>query len=192
VQPLGVKSDLKGLDYFIDQKDELSVADTWFEGRPDPFIALVTGGSFFTKKIPLNKLREICRNATLPVVLLGGKEDVSTAALLQDEFPKTINVCGQYTLGQSASVIKQAAWVITSDTGLMHMAAAFEKKIISVWGNTLPEFGMGPYLPHPANKIMEVKELSCRPCSKLGYDKCPKGHFKCMQRIDFSFIKKLD
>ncbi|MGZ4036119.1 MAG: glycosyltransferase family 9 protein, partial [Bacteroidia bacterium] len=55
---------------------------------------------------------------------------------------------------------------------------------ISVWGNTVPAFGFSPYLPAPESKIVEVKNLSCRPCSKIGYDKCPKGHFKCMMEID--------
>ena len=67
---------------------------------------------------------------------------------------------------------------------MMHIAAAFKKKIYSVWGNTVPEFGMQPYLPNPNSKIIQVKYLSCRPCSKIGYEKCPKGHFKCMQEID--------
>ncbi|MBL7917238.1 MAG: glycosyl transferase, partial [Bacteroidia bacterium] len=53
---------------------------------------------------------------------------------------------------------------------------------ISFWGNTIPEFGMYPYKPHPESKIMEVKNLKCRPCSKLGYKKCPKQHFNCMNQ----------
>ncbi|MCK4361595.1 MAG: glycosyl transferase, partial [Bacteroidales bacterium] len=72
------------------------------------------------------------------------------------------------------------------DTGLMHIAAAFKKQIISIWGNTVPAFGMYPYLPETEkNKsvIVEIKNLRCRPCSKLGYKKCPKGHFDCMQKI---------
>ena len=70
----------------------------------------------------------------------------------------------------------------------MHIAAAYKKTIISVWGNIIPEFGMGPYLANKESQIVEVKNLSCRPCSKLGYKKCPKGHFKCMNEIDFSGI----
>ena len=67
---------------------------------------------------------------------------------------------------------------------MMHIAAAFKKKIYSVWGNTIPQFGMYPYMAASNSKIIEVKGLGCRPCSKIGYDKCPKGHFKCMQEID--------
>jgi ADP-heptose:LPS heptosyltransferase len=74
--------------------------------------------------------------------------------------------------------------VLTNDTGLMHVAAAFKKKIISFWGNTVPVFGMIPYKPHPNSKRFEVEGLKCRPCSKLGHAKCPKKHFKCMNDID--------
>lgn len=191
VKPLGVKKDTKGLDYFLDEKDKVNASTLFFNGKETKYIALVVGGSYYTKKIPLNKLREICATATLPLVLMGGKEDASIADTLQKEFPSLINACGKFSINQSASLIQQAEWVITSDTGLMHIASAFNKKIISAWGNTIPEFGMGPYLPNPENRIMEVKGLSCRPCSKLGYSKCPKGHFKCMNELDYSFVKDL-
>jgi ADP-heptose:LPS heptosyltransferase len=74
----------------------------------------------------------------------------------------------------------------------MHIAAAFHKKIVSVWGNTIPDFGMSPYLPRAENVILEIHHLKCRPCSKLGYKKCPRGHFRCMLDIDYGFIKELD
>ena len=72
--------------------------------------------------------------------------------------------------------------------------ALYKKKIISVWGNTVPEFGMAPYLPtgkerfNPESKIIEVIGLNCRPCSKIGFEKCPKGHFKCMNDLQTSDI----
>lgn len=81
--------------------------------------------------------------------------------------------------------------ILTHDTGLMHIAAAFKKKIISVWGSTVPEFGMYPYLPDPASEIIEIKNLPCRPCSKLGYKKCPKGHFKCINEINIEQVINL-
>ena len=68
---------------------------------------------------------------------------------------------------------------MSHDTGLMHIAAAFGKEIFSVWGNTVPAFGMYPY--RTEFRVLEVPGLSCRPCSKIGFDKCPQGHFKCMR-----------
>ena len=68
----------------------------------------------------------------------------------------------------------------------MHIAAAFKKEIISVWGNTIPEFGMYPYYGETqiTNHKLQVANLKCRPCTKLGFAKCPKKHFRCMNEID--------
>ncbi len=192
VSALGVFNDQRGLDVFIAERDKVDSSTVISQHRATKYIALVIGGSYFTKKIPLKKLEEICARAKLPLVIMGGKEDKALGDELQKKFPAITNTCGKYSLNQSASLIQQAEWVITSDTGLMHMAAAFNKKIVSVWGNTIPEFGMGPYLPNPQNKIIELQDLSCRPCSKLGYKKCPKGHFKCMNDLNFDFVSKLD
>ena len=85
-----------------------------------------------------------------------------------------------FSLAGSASIMRQARFVIAHDTGLMHIASAFKKNVVSIWGNTVPEFGMTPYLAGEKSRIFEVKDLKCRPCSKLGYDKCPKKHFRCM------------
>lgn len=189
VAHMGVRDDGKGLDYFIPVSERISISERF--GIRGNYIALVVGGSYNTKKIPLNKLVEICRNVALPVILLGGKDDISVAASVEKEVPGVINACGTLSFDQSASVVEQAAWVITSDTGLMHVAAAFHKKIISVWGNTVPEFGMPPYQPDPENKILQVNGLGCRPCSKLGYAKCPLGHFRCMNDISYDFVKEL-
>jgi heptosyltransferase-2 len=92
-----------------------------------------------------------------------------------------MNACGKYTLHQSASLIQQSRVVFSNDTGLMHIAAAFKKEIYCFWGNTIPEFGMYPY--KTTFHIIENKNLSCRPCSKIGYKQCPKKHFKCMNEL---------
>lgn len=186
-EPLGIKDDGKGLDYFLSENDKVNTNEI-SQNLSSGFLALVIGGSYYTKKIPLNKLIEICNNSKLPVVLLGGKEDAELAEQLISKTKNTFNACGKFSLNQSASIIQQSSFVVTSDTGLMHIASAFGKKIFSLWGNTIPEFGMYPYKPHPDSKILEVANLSCRPCSKLGYSKCPKGHFKCMNEIDVSKI----
>jgi ADP-heptose:LPS heptosyltransferase len=70
----------------------------------------------------------------------------------------------------------------------MHIGAAFGKKIISIWGNTVPEFGMYPYRANPASIQFEVDGLKCRPCSKIGHQACPKKHFKCMLNQDLDGI----
>lgn len=184
VKSIGVQNDNKGLDYFINEKDEVDIPSSLPTLFHEQYNVLVVGGSYFTKQIPINQLKEICSKSSLPLILLGGKEDSNVAEQVYQLYKnKTINLCGKLNLNQSASIIQQSHKVITSDTGLMHIAAAYKKDIISLWGNTIPEFGMGPYLAGKDSQILEVKGLSCRPCSKLGYKKCPKGHFKCMNDI---------
>jgi ADP-heptose:LPS heptosyltransferase len=185
VAPLGVHNDGEGLDYFISEEDKVDV-DSLF-GQPNAkYVALVVGGSYFTKRIPPEKLEAICTRVSMPVICLGDKSDHAIAEALVKKFPQVINACGRYTINQSAYLVKMSHLVITSDTGLMHIAAAFKKRIISFWGNTIPEFGMGPYQAPAGSLFMEVKSLSCRPCSKLGYKNCPKGHFRCMLDIDLT------
>ena len=188
VKELGISNDNLGLDHFISDEEKVNT-ETLFGIAPGKYHCLVAGGSYFTKQIPINKLRDICTASDKQIIVLGGKEDADTGIVLVREFPgKVFNACGKLSINQSASVIQQADKIITSDTGLMHIASAYKKDIFSLWGNTIPEFGMYPYLPGKNSKILEVKNLSCRPCSKLGYAKCPKGHFKCMNEIEIKEI----
>ncbi len=184
VKPLGVKNDGKGLDYFIPEKDEVNLASLP-ESHNKNFIAFTTGAKFGTKQLPVEKMISIVHLLRRPIILLGGKEDFDRAEKIRSECGELVfNACGKYNLNQSASLVRQSDFVIAHDTGLMHIASAFHKKIFSVWGNTVPDFGMTPYQPGEGSKIIEVKNLSCRPCSKIGFAKCPKGHFKCMNDID--------
>ena len=178
VEKLGVKNDGAGLDYFIPNTDEVDLA---MFNIPPQYIAFVIGAAHATKRLPPQKIVEICDGISLPIVLLGGKDDLENAQFIESQTNgHALNLCGKLNLSQSASVVKQAKSIISHDTGLMHIAAAFRKDIISIWGNTVPEFGMTPYLPTKESKFFEVNGLKCRPCSKIGFDKCPKGHFKCM------------
>ena len=186
VDKLGVKNDDKGLDYFIPENDEVdltSLPELFHNG----YVGWVIGGKHNTKIYPEDKIISVCKKINKPVILLGGKEDFEKGERIRKETGDNIfNACGKYNINQSASLVKQADKILTNDTGLMHIAAAFHKKIISLWGNTIPEFGMYPYMPGDENKstILEVKNLSCRPCSKLGYKECPKKHFDCMRKIE--------
>ncbi len=187
VKELGVINDGKGLDYFIPKKDEILLADF---NIPKEYIGFVLGAKFATKRMPYNKLLEVSMKIEGSIVLLGGKEDFEIGEKLKNKLDRenVINACGQFNLNQSASLVNQATQIITHDTGLMHIASAFNKKIISVWGNTVPVFGMYQYGKAENKVIVEVKDLDCRPCSKIGYKECPKKHFDCMNKIDVSEI----
>lgn len=183
-----IVNDEQGLDYFIPEKDEINLNDL-----PEPvrngYVAVVIGAFHNTKRLTTEKIITICKKTNLPVILLGGPENKEEAEKIKKELgEKAYNACGIYNINQSASLVKQCNVIITPDTGLMHIASAFKKKIVSVWGNTVPEFGMYPYKPHPDSVIFEIKGLKCRPCTKIGFKKCPKKHFKCINELDVDII----
>jgi len=180
ISSLGIKNDNKGLDYFIGE----SLVDVFQKfGIKKGYVAVCIGGQHRTKKLPSEKIVALCLSLkNKKIILLGGGEDAIIGKHIQQK-TGAINACGLLSLNESASVIKQADYIITHDTGLMHIAAAFNKKTISVWGNTTPKFGMSPYYAHKESFIIENKNLSCRPCSKIGFNSCPQKHFKCMEEI---------
>lgn len=186
VEKLGVHNDGQGLDFFFNEGDEMHYEDLPETFR-DGFVAVVIGGQHTTKILPVDKVVEVCESLDYPVILVGGPEDAARGERIKAKVGSYVgNSCGSLTLGQSASLLNLADAVLTNDTGMMHIAAALRKPIVSVWGNTVPEFGMYPYLPQgmkPA-AIVENKGLKCRPCDKLGYAKCPKGHFVCMNSLN--------
>lgn len=191
VQPLGVENDGRGLDYFIPYKDEVEI-----EWLPDThqhdFVAYAIGGQSLTRRLPVLRMIELCLKINYPIVLLGDKADRNVG----DEIVQAIgerqiyNACGHYNLNQSASLLQRARVVFSHDTGLMHIAAAFRKKVYSIWGSTTPQFGFYPYkTPHVR---LETTGLGCRPCSAIHSGKCPMKHFKCMNNLSFDFdVKEL-
>lgn len=183
VESLGVKNDQLPCDYFISEKEQVQT-EKLLNVHPKSYLTIAIGAQFATKRMNFELLEKIIAPLTFPIVLVGGPTDVNFAHKLIQRFPEKqlISACGNYTLSQSASIVQQAKAILTNDTGLMHIASCFEIATISVWGNTVPALGMYPYFPRIQNaySIHEVANLRCRPCSKIGFQKCPKKHFSCM------------
>jgi ADP-heptose:LPS heptosyltransferase len=198
VKPFGVENDGMGMDYFISMQDEVRISDIPTSHQAG-YIAIVIGASFYTKKLPVYKLQELCKSINHPVMLLGGPEDVDEAVKIAQVDPvKIYNACGKFSLNESADLVKRSKLVIAHDTGLMHIAAALKKQVIAIWGSTTPSFGMVPYYgdrflmsnSRPYDDV-QVHGLWCRPGTKIGRHKCPQGHFKCMKKISIDQILQL-
>jgi len=186
VRKLGVKNDGLGLDFFIPENEKVKESDIPFS-HLHGYVAIAIGAAHNTKKLPVEKLKELVEKIKFPIILLGGKEDFANGERIAKSDPvKIYNACGRFSLNESADIIRNARLVISHDTGLMHIAAAFKKNILSVWGNTVPSFGMTPYKTN--YEVFQVNKLWCRPCSKTGFDKCPLGHFKCMNEQSMDLI----
>ncbi|HVZ26675.1 MAG TPA: glycosyltransferase family 9 protein [Sediminibacterium sp.] len=190
VAGFGVKNDGKGLEYFLPEQNSLLETDIPLPHRFG-YIGIVIGAALATKQLPMHKLQELCAGIQHPLILLGGPEDREAGDRIAAVNPvKIYNACGKFSLHESARLVQRARIIITHDTGLMHIAAAFHKPVISIWGNTVPAFGMTPYYGNEKvwQQMLEVPGLSCRPCSKIGYRSCPKKHFRCMEQQDLTQV----
>lgn len=197
VKPLGVHNDGKGLEYFIPKEEQTTHNDIPMSHWAG-YVGFVIGGSYATKKLPVAQWIRLVELCPIPVVLLGGPEDREEGNQIAAAAPfKVYNSCGKFSLNESADLVRYAKAIVSNDTGLMHIAAAFQKPVASLWGNTSPEMGMFPYygfnnLKSNISELhfpLERKDLSCHPCSKLGYGRCPRGHFKCMNELNISNIE---
>lgn len=186
VESFGVKNDGAGLDYFIGENEITKRSDIPASHHAG-YIACVIGAAHGTKRWPVAKWTAFAEKINHPIILLGDKNDFATGEEIASiDKVKVYNACGKFSINESADLVKKSKLVVTHDTGLMHIAAAYKKPIISLWGNTVPSFGMYPYFGDALipNSQVQISKLWCRPCSKIGYNKCPLGHFKCMNKIE--------
>ena len=188
---LGIKDDGKGLDYFVPPDEAIKNTDLPLSHRMG-FIVIVIGASFYTKKLPVPKLQELCKSIAHPIILVGGKEDLPEAEAIAAVDPiKIYNACGKFSLNESADITRQAKLVISHDTGLQYIACAFQRKVLAIWGGTSPKLDVEPFYgtSQPAKHTNYiVPALPCQPCSNFGTRTCPKKHFKCMQLQDIDAI----
>lgn len=185
VAMLGIKDDGEGLDFYIDQSSSLSIHDLpdWFRSG---FVAYVIGGLQPGKILPVEKAIEMISMIKKPIALLGGPEDKQRGEIIAKAAGAIVwNTCGQYNIQQSASLIQLSDVVITHDTGLMHIASALKKKVISLWFATTPQIGFAPWRPSEASVMIEA-DCKSRPTSKLGN----RRFDDCIFNIDINRIAK--
>jgi heptosyltransferase-2 len=184
VKSLGVVDDGKGLDYFIPSHTK-PVIDDLPENFKSGYVGLVIGASYFNKKMPLEKLKALIASIQLPIVLIGGPDDKEVGVALQQSFGDHVfNACGNYRINESALFVKHAQSIVSHDTGFLHIACAFNKPTVTIWGATTPALQFSALYPSISDSPRFdaiVPNLKCQPCTKQGSNDCPKGHFNCMQ-----------
>ena len=202
LKSLGIKGDEPGLDYFIPEKDKVPIEWLPVEFRKG-FVVFHISAPYATRRLSVDRMIELCDKINKPIILLGSSEDATTGQVISTFFKrglsivwekgllelnkKTIvyNACGKFNFNQMASLIKQSWAVFTFDNDFIPVASAFRKEVFALWGNTILLFGRYPY--RTKFTVLENNSIACRPCSVKGFDKCPKGHFKCMRDIMFDF-----
>lgn len=184
VAHLGVSNDNKGLDYFMSPETSVDI------DLNKPFIAWSIGGSFTSKKLAVAQVAAVCKKMDVPVYLLGDSQDLEDAEAIIEACrqPNIKSFCGKLSLDQTALIIKKSKVLLSNDTGLMHIGAAFKKSIVSFWGCTKPSLGFAPYAA-ASNSVEILSNISKRPCSKHG-KYCKHKNLGCIKFIDSKDIEK--
>jgi heptosyltransferase-2 len=161
---------------------ELNIPETFLSEQP--YIIISPSSKHFTKTYPKEKFLEIInRNKSGNYILTGSgsKKDTEICKYLEDKSSNTRNLCGKLTIPQLAEYIQKSDYVITNDSGVMHLAEALNKPVYVFFGSTVKEFGFYPQLR--SSFVFENKAVKCRPCARSGRSLCPKKHFNCMLQI---------
>ena len=120
----------------------------------------------------------LSEDENIGIIAVGGKEEMSLS--LHKE--KIIDLRGVTSLLDLAAVLKKGNVLLTNDSSPVHIGSASENtRIIALFGPTVKEFGFFPWSRN--SEVMEINNLSCRPCGMHGGKKCSEGHFKCMRDI---------
>ncbi len=173
--------DVSTPEIFFPKDLHWKVDDVWREQAPigKKSVALCPGSRHFTKRWPLENWVQLAGKLSddYKVVLVGGEDDAEYCREIEKK-GGAASFCGKFSMLESAALLAHVDVVVTNDSFLMHAANAVGRKIVAIFGSTVREFGFFPY--GVRNRIMEISDLPCRPCSHVGRDSCPKGHFKCM------------
>lgn len=169
--------DTDGLDFFTAE-----APDPHFN-KSEKYIGLCPGAKHFTKRWPMEYYIELGKKletAGYHVALFGGSDEVSVCSEIGKKLKQVLDLCNTNIL-QVGADMKMCEAIYTNDSGLMHLASALKVPVIAFFGSTTREFG---FFPYKARSIeLENLNLSCRPCTHIGRNSCPKIHFKCLSEI---------
>lgn len=142
------------------------------------------------KMLPLEKTFEVVRILAKKNEIYffgGGPEETAILNSWQEQIPNTTNLAGTLTLNQELQKIASLEVMISMDSANMHLASLMGTRCISVWGSTHHFAGFLGY-GQSTEDIVQVKDLTCRPCSVFGDKECYRGDWACLEELNIQKI----
>lgn len=142
------------------------------------------------KMLPLEKSYELARIVAQkhPVYFFGGgKDETETLEKWQQEIPNTFSLAGKLSLIEELKKISQLELMISMDSANMHLASLMGTRCISIWGQTHPYAGFLGF-GQSEDDVVQIKDLTCRPCSVFGDKECYRGDWACLEELSVQKI----
>ncbi len=173
----GLELDEYGSEVFLPNNIEADL-------REGNYVGFCPGSRHYTKMWPSEYFVELGNKIYergIKTLLFGGRDDRELCRTIAGSIPEAVDLSTDDDLLKLAAHMKMCKIVVSNDTGLMHLAASQNIPLIVIFGSSVKEFGFLPY--KVKYRLVENVGLKCRPCSHVGRENCPKGHFKCMKEL---------
>jgi heptosyltransferase-2 len=184
----GLKDTYELPEIFTDEKSVASAEQILKDielPRDSALICIIPSAKHFTKTYPPEYFAELINKfdrSRFSFLLAGKDNDKKNIDMIKKSTGSNVyDLCDKLSLLQLTEVIRKCKLVIACDTGPMHIAEALNIPLITIAGSSVKEFGFFPVSEN--SQVIENEGLKCRPCSHIGRDECPLGHFKCMREI---------
>ena len=146
-------------------------------------VAILPGGSVPEKRWPVDRFRTVAERLTdagYAIAAVGGKSDFHLGNEITNGLHSAVNLCGSLSLLETAALLKRAALLITSDSGMMHIA-------FGIGTGTLSLFGPGneiKWAPGGDIHLVLSSDLDCRPCTRFGNIPPCRHNIECMLLLE--------
>lgn len=117
----------------------------------------------------------------------GGKKEKEILLDWEKHIPNTESLAGKMSLKEELQKISELEVMISMDSANMHLASLAGTRCVSIWGATHPYAGFLGY-GQDENDVVQVKDLTCRPCSVFGDKECYRGDYACLEEISVQQI----
>ena len=149
--------------------------------RPARIVAFCPGAEYGpAKRWPAAHFASLAKSLAergYAIWLFGSPKDHAVAEEISQLAPGLCrNLCGATSLGQAVDLLAMTDLVVCNDSGLMHVAAALDRPLVTLYGSSSP--GFTPPLSDQAD-ILSLN-LDCSPCYKR---ECPLGHLDCLNKL---------
>ncbi|CAH0135310.1 glycosyltransferase family 9 protein [Chryseobacterium sp. Bi04] len=144
------------------------------------------------KMLPLEKSFELARILAQKNTVYffgGGKKETETLENWESQIPNTKSLSGKLSLTEELHKIAGLEVMISMDSANMHLASLVGTRCVSIWGATHPYAGFLGF-GQSEDDVVQVKDLTCRPCSVFGDKECYRGDWACLE--EFNIQKVID